>query len=67
MVKKYIKELNNVDTSNVMSDRLSQLKSYLKILGIPYFVKDTNLFIISDIIGRIIKTSYIFDDIVLAS
>ena len=67
MVKKYIKELNNVDTSNVMSDRLSQLKSYLKILGISYFVKDTNLFIISDIIGRIIKTSYIFDDIVLAS
>lgn len=67
MVKKYIKELNNVDTSNVMSDRLSQLKSYLKILGISYFVKDTNLFIISDIIERIIKTSYIFDDIVLAS
>ena len=67
MVKKYIKKLNNVDTSNVMSDRLSQLKSYLKILGISYFVKDTNLFIISDIIERIIKTSYIFDDIVLAS
>lgn len=67
MVKKYIKKLNNVDTSNVMSDRLSQLMSYLKILGISYFVKDTNLFIISDIIERIIKTSYIFDDIVLAS
>jgi len=39
----------------------------LKILGIPYFIKDTNLSIMSDIIERIIKTFHIFDDIVLAS
>lgn len=67
MVKKYMKELNNVDTSNVMSHRLPQSKSYLKILDILYFVEDTNILIISDIIKRIIKTSYIFDNIVLAS
>ena len=67
MVKKYMKELNNVDTSNVMSHRLPQSKSYLKILDISYFVEDTNILIISDIIKRIIKTSYIFDNIVLAS
>jgi len=66
-----MKKLNNVNTSNVMSPRLPQLKLYLKILGIPYFVEDTNLlinlFITSDIIERVIKTSHIFDDTVLVS
>ena len=64
VVEKYMKELNNVDASNIMSSRLSQSKSYLKILGILYFIEDTNL---SDIIKRIIKIFYIFDDIILAS
>ena len=49
MVEKYIKDLNNVDLSNIMSLRLLQSKSYLKILDILYFVKDTNLPIIPDI------------------
>jgi len=40
--------------------------SYLKILDIPYFIEDTNLPITSDIVERVIKTSYIFDDIILA-
>ena len=59
MVEKYIKDLNNVDLSNIMSLRLPQSKSYLKILGILYFVEDTNLPIISNIIEWIIYSSYI--------
>jgi len=54
IVEKYIKDLNNVDLSNIMSLRLPQSKSYLKILGILYFVEDTNLPIISNIIEWII-------------
>ena len=54
MVEKYIKNLNNVDLSNIMSLRLLQSKSYLKILGILYFVEDTNLPIIFNIIEWII-------------
>ena len=54
MVEKYIKDLNNVDSSNTMSPRLLQSKSYLKILGILYFVEDTNLSIIPDIMEWII-------------
>jgi len=45
----------------------SQSKLYLKILDISYFIKDTNLSIILDIIKSIIKSTYIFNDIVLAS
>ena len=54
MVEKYIKDLNNIDSSNTMSPRLLQSKSYLKILGILYFVEDTNLSIIPDIMEWII-------------
>jgi len=63
IVEKYMKELNDVNTSDIMSPKLSQSKSYLKILGILYFIEDTNL---SNIIKRIIKTFYIFDGIILA-
>ena len=67
IIEKYMKELNNVDTTNVMSPRLLQSKSYLKILDISYFVKDTNLSITSDIIESVIKSTYILNDIVLTS
>lgn len=50
-----------------MSPRLLQSKSYLKILGILYFVNDTNLPVISDIIKQVIKTTYLSKDTILAS
>jgi len=66
IIEKYIKELNDVDSNDIMSLRLSQSKSYLKILSIPYFIKDTNISISSDIVKSAIKSNYIFNDIVLA-
>ena len=66
IVEKYMKELNNVDLNNVISPRLLQLKSYLKILSVPYFIEDTNLPITSNIIKRVIKSIHIFDNMVLA-
>jgi len=63
MIEKYIKELNDVDTINIISPRLLQSKSYLKILNISYFVKDTNLPIILDIIESVIKSTYILNNI----
>ena len=50
-----------------MSPRLLQSKSYLKLLGIPYLQEDTNLPITPVIIERVIKSTYIFNDTVLAS
>ena len=66
IIKKYIKNFNDINSSNIISLRLLQSKSYLKILSISYFVKDTNLFISSNIIESVIKTNYIFNNIVLA-
>ena len=67
IVEKYVKDLNNVDSSNTISPRLSQSKFYLKILDILYCVEDTNLSITADIVKRGIQTTYIFNDIVLTS
>ena len=67
VVEKYMKELNNIDTSNVISLRLSQSKLYLKILDILYLIENTNLSITVNIIEKIIQISYIFNNTVLAS
>jgi len=53
--------------SRVISFRLLQSKSYLKILDISYYIKDTNLLIIPDIVERIIQTTYIFNNTILVS
>jgi len=66
IVDEYMKNLNDIDSSDIMSPSLPQSKLYLKILNILYFVKDNNLSLTSDIIERIIETSHIFNNIVLA-
>ena len=65
IVKKYIKNVDSIDLDNIMMSRLSQLKSYLKILGILYLIENTNVPINSDVVKRIIKSTYIFNNIVL--
>ena len=65
-IEKYIKNLNNIDSNEIISPRLFQSKSYLKILDIPYLIKDTNLPIFADIIKIVIKSTYIFINTVLA-
>ena len=67
IVEKYIKELNDVDSNNVISPRLLQFKSYFKILYILYFLENTNLPVMPNIIKRVIKSTYIFNNIVLVS
>ena len=47
--------------------RLPQSKLYLKIISVPYLSKNSNIYITSDNIKRILKNNYIFNDIVLAS
>jgi len=60
IIEKYIKKLNDVDTINVISLRLLQSKSYLKILDISYFVKDTNLSITLDVMRHFGHGQFLF-------
>jgi len=62
-----IKEIFPKLSFDVISSRLAQFKSYFKILDILYFVKDTNLPITPNTIESVIKSTYIFNNIVLVS
>ena len=50
-----------------LTPHLSQSKSYLKIIGIPYLVENTNVPINSSYIENIIKNTYFFNNVILVS
>ena len=65
-IKKYVKQ--SLDNNNsIVSPRLLQSKSYLKIVGIPYYVNKSNICISTKDIECILKNSHIFNEIVLTS
>ena len=66
-IEKYIKNSLQTNDNNIISPQLPQSKSYLKIIGIPYFVDKSNTCISSKDIEHILKNNHIFNDIVLAS
>ena len=66
VIENYIKNINEVDMNDIMNYRLLQSKSYFKILGILYFVEDTNLSINSDVIKRVLQYTHIFNNVILA-
>ena len=66
IINRYIKSYNNFDTNVIQDVWLLQLKSYLKILGISYLIKDTNMPIDLEVVGSIIKSTHIFDNIKIA-
>ena len=55
IIESYIKNANSVNTNDVQSTYLPQSKLYLKILGILYLIKSTNIFINSNMMELIIK------------
>ena len=65
-IENYIKNTNYIKVDNVKVPQLPQLKSYLKIIGILYFVENTNTPIIANVVEAIIKKNHIFNNIALA-
>ena len=66
IMKKYIKDLDNINSNKVMSLYFSQSKFYLKILGIPYYSNNLTSPITYNQIKEVIKEFHLFNDIVLA-
>jgi len=52
-----------MNLEDIQDGHLPQSKSYLKILGLLYLLKNTNTPINSEIIKNIIKTTHIFNNI----
>ena len=66
-IEKYIKSSQCIEMDHVKSPRLPQLKSYLKIIGIPYLLEQTNAQVTSEDIEKILKNIHIFNNVILAS
>jgi len=66
-VESYIKNINHIKANNVESSQLPQLKSYLKIIGIPYLIENTNTLLSTDVVKNIIKNNHIFNNITITS
>lgn len=66
-IENYIKNIDIANSNEVISPRLLQSKSYLKILDIFYYIKDTDLSIISDVVEKVLQYTHIFNNIVLVS
>ena len=67
IIENYIKKIDDIDTINIDTPHLPQSKSYLKIIGVPYFPHDnSNEHLTPNNIENIIKQNQIFDNIVLA-
>ena len=69
-IEKYIKNLKNIDFTQVETPQLPQSKSYLKIISIPYYSHgsyNSQECLSSKYVEDIIKQNQIFDNIILAS
>lgn len=66
-IKKYIKNMDTVNSHKVISPRLPQFKSYLKILSISYFNENFISPITSNIIKKVIQPIYFFNSIIFTS
>jgi len=66
-IKKYVKNTLCAVADQIETPRLSQSKSYLKIISISFVSKYTNSQLTSDNVKKILKANHIFNDIVLAS
>ena len=70
IIEKYVKNLENIDSTQAKSPWLPQSKSYLKIIGIPYYPHrscNSQECLSSNDIEAIIKQNQIFDNITLTS
>jgi len=66
-IENYIKNAEHINSNEVDIPHLPQLKFYLKIIGIPYLMENTNTLINSSVVKIILKNNYIFNNILLAS
>ena len=63
-IEKYVKNTNNIKANQIKTSRLSQSKSFLKIIDIPFISNFTNIWITVEV-EKTIKNNYIFNNVVL--
>jgi len=64
-IEKYLKSIQNVDSDSIESPHLPKSKLYMKIIGLSYKINQD--VISTDFIEGVLKETYLFKDVVLAS
>ena len=59
--------MENINFKDIELPRLSQSKFYLKIIGIPYLIENSNVSILLDYVEMIIKSNHVFNNLLLVS
>ena len=65
IIEKYLKSIQNIDSDSIKSPHLPKSKSYMKIIGLLYKIKQDIIF--PDYIEGILKETHLFKDVMLAS
>ena len=66
-IEKYVKQSLNNNSNSIAIPRLLQSKSYLKIVGILYYINKSSSHITTEDIECILKNTHIFNEIILTS
>ena len=66
-IEKYVKQSLDNNSNSIAMPRLPQSKSYLKIVGIPYYIDKSSICITTEDIECILKNTHIFNKIAHAS
>jgi len=66
VIEKYFKSVKSINSNDILSPRLPQSKSYLKIMGLPYLRADSNK-ITSENVIDFMKYIDLFENIFLAT
>ena len=64
-IENYLKNLQNIDSNSIESPHLPKSKSYMKIIGLPYKINQDIIF--PDFIEGVLKETYLFNGVMLAS
>ena len=64
-IEKYLKSIQNVNSDSIESPHLPKSKLYMKIIGLSYKINQD--VISTDFIEGVLKETYLFKDVVLAS
>jgi len=65
IIRKYMKNINNINLDNINCSYLSKSKLYLKIIGLPHNME--NGVLTPEVIKGVLKDLHLFKNIVLAS
>ena len=65
IIKKYMKNINNINSDNIDCFHLPKSKLYLKFIGLPHNME--NGMLTPEVIEGVLKDSHFFENVVLAS